>query len=362
MADLSFWRNKRVAVALSGGVDSAAALLLLLRAGAKAQAIFMSNWRLPEDAEDDNCGEGADITAAAAAADVLDAPVEVWSFARQYREMVFAPFLAGLREGYTPNPDVFCNSRIKFRAFCDRAREMGFDAAATGHYAGIVQDGAGGLRLCKGEDSAKDQSYFLHRLTQEQLSFALFPLAGYHKSEVRQMARAAGLANWSRKDSTGICFIGKRNFADFIGNYIDDNPGKIQTPDGKTIGTHRGLHFHTIGQRKGLGLGGGGDVWFVCGKIPAQNILQVSRDEKALYRAEVRIHNTHWISAPPKENWVYTARLRHCQQPATCILTEVKESTTTIAFPKSQRAACPGQSAVIYDGNICLGGGIISFP
>ncbi|MGI9336934.1 MAG: tRNA 2-thiouridine(34) synthase MnmA [Gammaproteobacteria bacterium] len=360
MQDLSFWRGRRVAVALSGGVDSAVALLLLLRAGAKAEAVFMSNWRLPEEAPDDNCPESADVVAAAAAADVLKAPLAVWRFADQYRREVFAPFVAELQKGNTPNPDIFCNSRIKFRAFCDRARAEGYEAAATGHYAAIMPNGGGGLRLCKGEDSAKDQSYFLHRLTQEQLSYALFPLARLHKAEVRALARAEGLANWSRKDSTGICFIGSRNFNTFIRAHIEDNPGDICTPDGKRIGKHRGLHFHTIGQRKGIGIGGGGGALFVYDKNAANNTLQVSADERLLYRDKVHLIDTHWIGEMPKANWVYTARLRHGQQPATCILAEVSPKTTTINFATPQRAPCPGQSAVIYDGNTCLGGGIIT--
>lgn len=356
--DLSFWRGRRVAVALSGGVDSAAALLLLLRAGAKAEAVFMSNWRLPEESPDENCPESADVVSAAAAADVLSAPLAVWNFAAQYRREVFAPFVAGLQQGKTPNPDVFCNSRIKFRAFCDRARAEGYEAAATGHYAMIANDGDGGFRLCKGEDSAKDQSYFLHRLTQEQLSFAVFPLAGYHKVEVRALAKAAGLANWSRKDSTGICFVGKRNFADFIRNHIADNPGDICTPDGKVIGRHKGLHLYTIGQRKGIGIGGG-DAMFVYGKNTADNVLQVAEDESLLYHTEVKAGDTHWIGEIPKARRVYTARLRHGHQPATCILSEVSKTAITINFAAPQRAPCPGQSAVIYDGNTCLGGAII---
>lgn len=359
MTDLSNWRGRRIAVALSGGVDSAAALLLLLRAGAKADAVFMSNWRLPGDPPDDNCPERADIVSAAAAADILSAPLAVWNFAADYRREVFAPFVAELKKGNTPNPDIFCNSRIKFAAFCARARAEGYEAAATGHYASVTKDGGGMLRLQKGEDSAKDQSYFLHRLTQAQLSFALFPLARYHKAEVRQMAKAAGLANWSRKDSTGICFIGKRNFATFIRAHIADNPGDIQTPDGKVIGRHNGLHLYTIGQRRGIGIGGGGAL-FVYHKDAANNILYVADDERLLYQTEVSITGTHWIAETPKANWVYTARLRHGQQPATCILSAISNDTATINFPAPQRAPCPGQSATLYDGNTCLGGGIIT--
>ena len=350
-------KNRKVILGLSGGVDSAVALLLLLRAGAKAAAVFMSNWRLPDEAPDDDCPESADVVSAAAAADILKAPLSVWRFAGQYRREVFAPFVAELQKGNTPNPDVFCNSRIKFRAFFDRARREGFEAAATGHYAAILP-GGGGFRLCKGEDSAKDQSYFLHRLTQGQLSFAIFPLARFHKAEVRALARAAGLANWSRKDSTGICFIGERNFNNFIRAHIADNPGDICAPDGKVLGRHRGLHFHTIGQRKGIGIGGGGAL-FVYDKDAAKNILRVSEDERLLYRGEVHLTDAHWIGERPKANWVYTARLRHGQQPETCILSEVSANTATIRFATAQRAPCPGQSAVVYDGNTCLGGGII---
>ena len=362
--DLQQWCGGRVAVALSGGVDSSVAALLLKRAGARTEAFFMSNWRGDED--DDVCNDREDLAAAAAAADVLELPLEALSFAGEYREQVFAPFVAELKKGNTPNPDIFCNSRIKFRAFAARARELGFDAAATGHYAGIMRpqgdEGGSLLRLCKGEDSAKDQSYFLHRLTQEQLSFAAFPLARKHKSEVRAEAKAAGLANWSRRDSMGICFIGKRNFPNFIRRHIPDNPGEMQTPDGKVVGEHRGLHFHTIGQRKGIGLGGAGEPWFVCGKRKADNVLQVVQggEHPLLFNDEVCLTNAHWIAGtPPPVNWVFSARLRHGQEPASCTLAEATPATAKIIFAQKQRAPSPGQSAVIYDGNICLGGGVI---
>ncbi len=387
--ELAHWRGKRVALGLSGGVDSSVAALLLLRAGADVRAFFMSNWRDDDDGDgvdngdggdggdgDDNgngkgkngCNDGPDLASAAAAADILGIPLDAVSFADEYRRLVFAPFLAELRRGRTPNPDVLCNSHIKFDAFLRYAREDGCEAVATGHYAGILRPEASGggaqkLRLQKGEDSAKDQSYFLHRLAQPQLARAIFPLARLHKADVRAMAKAAGLANWSRKDSAGICFIGKRRFAEFIRRYLPDNPGEIQTPEGETVGAHSGLHLYTIGQRRGLGIGGG-EPWFVCGKRLRENVLQVSRgDAPALFRNEIRISDAHWIAEiPPPTNWVFAARLRHGQEPASCTLSSATNENATILFPLRQRAPAPGQSAVLYDGNTCLGGGIIEPP
>ena len=322
-------------------------------------AVFMKNW------EDDDtaaaCHDKDDLMSAAAAAEALGLDLHVANFAAEYKERVFAPFLRALRAGRTPNPDVLCNSEIKFGAFRRYAKEAGAQFAATGHYARIEKTG-GAPRLLKGEDSAKDQSYFLHRLSAAQLSDVIFPLGGWHKADVRAAARAAGLGNWSRKDSAGICFIGARRFAAFLQNYIPPEPGGILTPEGARVGGHCGLPFYTIGQRRGLKIGGGGGPWFVAGKRRRGNILLVARGgHPLLYSVRVKIKDARWISgAPPRANWVFSARLRHRQPPASCTLTRADEETAEIIFAEPQWAAAPGQYAVIYDGNVCLGGGEIA--
>ena len=356
----------RVAVGLSGGVDSAVAAMLLQRAGARVSAVFMRNWR--DDDEAAACHDKADFHSAAAVADALGVDLEVADFAREYRERVFTPFLQSLQAGDTPNPDVLCNAEIKFDAFRMLAEKNGADFVATGHYARVQRQTAPGaapenVALLKGEDSAKDQSYFLHRLTRAQLARALFPLGGMMKADVRRLARDAGLPNWSRKDSTGICFIGERPFREFLQRFIPPTPGAmIDADSGAQVGKHEGLAFYTLGQRKGLGVGGPGEGWFVVGKKRAENVLEVARggEHPRLYSAQVSAEDAHWIAeVPPKTHWVYSARLRHGQIPASCTLTRADDSGMDIAFAEPQRAPAPGQFAVVYDGNVCLGGGVI---
>ncbi|MGI9298714.1 MAG: tRNA 2-thiouridine(34) synthase MnmA [Gammaproteobacteria bacterium] len=349
-----------VFVALSGGVDSALAAHLLLRAGAEVRAVFMKNWRDGDD--DSGCGDKEDLFAAAAAADTLGAELLVADFAAEYRERVFAPFLRALRAGLTPNPDVYCNSEIKFAAFRRYARARGADFVATGHYARTRRADGGEWRLLKGEDSAKDQSYFLHRLSRGQLADSLFPLGAMHKADVREAARAAGLRNWSRRESMGICFIGARKFDSFLEGYIPQTPGEIRTPEGEIVGAHRGLAFYTMGQRRGLHIGGAGDAWFVVGKRRRENILVAARgaNHPLLYSSRVRFANARWIAGnPPPARRVYEARLRHRHSPASCVLTRADDEGGEIVFAAPQRAAAPGQFAVVYDGNVCLGGGEI---
>ena len=368
-----------IVAAMSGGVDSSVAALLLARAGARVRGLFMKNWR--DDDPRAACEAREDFVAAAAAADVLKIDLEVADFSAQYRERVFAPFLAATKRGDTPNPDVLCNSQIKFGALLDYARAAGATAVATGHYARI-EESEDGPRLLKGEDSAKDQSYFLHRLSRAQLARARFPLGGMLKREVRAVARAAGLGNWDRKDSVGICFVGRRRFDDFLARFVSETPGEIIAVDGEVIGRHRGLGFYTIGQRQGLKIGGRGQAWFVAGKDRAANRLLVAQgaDHPSLFCARVEIADCHWIAASPRDfspaaaaaeidplalpraNWVYAARLRHRQEPASCALDPVTSERATIHFPQPQRAAAPGQYGVIYDGNVCLGGGVVCEP
>ena len=355
----------RVTVGVSGGVDSAVAALLLQKAGACVSGVFMRNWR--DDDEAAACHDKADFHAAAAVADKLNMELEVADFAQEYRERVFAPFLESLRRGDTPNPDVLCNAEIKFDAFRHFAEKNGADFVATGHYArvrrGLGDSAAQDVALLKGEDSAKDQSYFLHRLTRAQLERAVFPLGGMMKADVRRLAREAGLPNWNRKDSVGICFIGERPFREFLERFIPPKPGAMVDADsGRQVGKHAGLAYYTLGQRKGLGIGGAGEGWFVAGKKQAENVLEVvcGAEHPRLRAARVSAADAHWISgAPPKINWVYAARLRHGQVPASCTLTRADADGMDIAFAAPQRAPAPGQFAVIYDGNVCLGGGVI---
>ena len=348
-----------IAVALSGGVDSAVAAHLLKQAGGEVFGVFMKNWE--DDDNESGCHDKDDLFAAAACADVLGIDLKIANFAAEYKQRVFAPFLESLRRGLTPNPDVLCNSEIKFEAFRHYAKKAGATFIATGHYA-RVQKMNENWRLLKGEDSAKDQSYFLHRLSSSQLAEVIFPLGEWHKADVRAAAKAAKLGNWARKDSVGICFIGKRRFNDFLLNYLPRTPGPIKTPEEQEIGAHEGLFFYTIGQRQGLGIGGAGAAWFVVDKRQADNALIVAQGQQhpLLYSYRVAIHKTHWISGgEPQTNWVYSARLRHRQTPASCFLSKAEKGRAEIIFAEPQRAAAAGQFAVIYDGNVCLGGGEI---
>lgn len=357
-------KDKTIVVGLSGGVDSTVAALLLQKAGAHVCAVFMKNWADNDDAA--GCHDKHDLIAAAAAAEALRLPFAVANFAEVYKKQVFAPFLCELAAGRTPNPDVLCNSEIKFRVFCDYARARGADAVATGHYARAAMTSEG-WRLFRAEDSAKDQSYFLHRLTESRLATVLFPIGGLHKADVRRLAREAGLANWRRRDSTGICFIGERDFDDFIARYLPEQPGDMQDENGRVVGRHRGLQFYTIGQRRGLGIGGtrgaaAGEAWFVAEKQVDGNILQVVRGDNhpKLFCRGLTLGDARWVAgAPPPTRWVYAARLRHRHAPAACVLTEAEGEFATVRFAEPQRAAAPGQYAVLYDGDVCLGGGVI---
>jgi tRNA-specific 2-thiouridylase len=345
----------KVVVGMSGGVDSSLAALLLKRAGHEVVGLFMKNWE--DDDDDEYCSTRQDLVDAAAAADVIGIELEAVNFSAEYKDRVFAEFLREYSAGRTPNPDVLCNAEIKFRAFLDHAMRLGAEKIATGHYART--DGA---RLLKGKDGGKDQSYFLHRLTKEQLSHALFPIGEMKKADVRRLALEAGLPNHAKKDSTGICFIGERPFREFLNRYLPKTPGKIIDEKGRELGEHIGLAFYTIGQRKGIGLGGPGEPWYVAEKRLKENELVVVRghDHPLLLKESLEAADASWIAGAPSEGVNLSGKTRYRQADSPCTLSRVLDSAIKVDFPAPQWAVTPGQSVVLYDGEVCLGGGIIT--
>jgi tRNA-specific 2-thiouridylase len=350
---------EKVIVGMSGGVDSSVAALLLKRAGYDVVGLFMKNWEDDDDGE--YCSTREDLVDAAAAADAIGIELEAVNFAAEYRERVFASFLAEYSSGRTPNPDVLCNAEIKFKAFLDHALRMGASRIATGHYAQL-RGRAGRVELLRGADGTKDQSYFLHRLTQAQLARVLFPVGHLRKAEVRRLAAEAGLPNHAKKDSTGICFIGERPFREFLNRYLPRTPGPMVDAEGRCIGEHIGLAFYTIGQRKGIGLGGAGAPWYVADKRPATNELVVvqGHDHPLLMRSALRGLDASWIHEEPAQGTRHGAKTRYRQADAACTLTRVADGEIGVEFPEPQRAVTPGQSVVLYDGEVCLGGAVIA--
>jgi tRNA-uridine 2-sulfurtransferase len=355
--------RQRIVVGMSGGVDSSVAALLLKQQGFDVIGLFMKNWE--DDDDDEYCSSRQDLLDAVSVADRIGIEIETINFSADYKERVFGEFLREYRAGRTPNPDVLCNAEIKFRSFLDHAVAMGAERIATGHYAQTrVVDGI--HQLLKAEDGTKDQSYFLYRLNQGQLSKAMFPLGTLYKREVRDIARKNGLPNHDKKDSTGICFIGERPFREFLNRYLPADPGEIWTLDGRMVGRHMGLMFYTIGQRQGLGIGGQrdgvGDAWYVAAKdIPNNRLLVVQgHDHDALLKDKLTAIDLNWISgSPPHCNWVYGAKTRYRQKDAPCTIARVDADSCDIEFAEPQWAVTPGQSAVIYESRVCLGGGII---
>jgi tRNA-uridine 2-sulfurtransferase len=350
----------KVVVGMSGGVDSAVAALLAKRAGHDVVGLFMKNWG--EDDTDEYCSTREDLIDAAAAADTIGIELEAVNFSAEYKERVFAEFLREYAAGRTPNPDVLCNAEIKFRAFLDHAMRLGAQKIATGHYARI-QNRNGKFELLRGLDASKDQSYFLHRLTQEQLSRVMFPVGELEKSEVRRIAREAGLAVHAKKDSTGICFIGERPFREFLNRYLPKAPGPIVDEKGDTVGEHIGLAFYTIGQRKGIGLGGAGEAWYVADKRIASNELVVvqGHDHPLLLKRSLSAADVAWVAGQaPQAPSTHTAKTRYRQADAPCTLSDVRDSEIRVDFSSPQWAVTPGQSVVLYDGEVCLGGGVIT--
>ena len=385
----------RIVVGLSGGVDSAVTAWLLKQAGHEVVGIFMKNWEDDDDSE--YCSSNADFVDAAAVADVVGIEIEHVNFAADYKDRVFAEFLREYAAGRTPNPDVLCNAEIKFKAFLDHAMRLGAEKIATGHYARVrrcpaslgepggrddaspatARESAGGLaqyQLLKGLDASKDQSYFLHRLTQAQLAKTLFPLGELRKTEVRRIAAEIGLPNARKKDSTGICFIGERPFREFLNRYLQTRPGPIKDERGRTIGEHVGLSFYTLGQRQGLGIGGvkdkgaprgGGDhaPWFVARKDMATNTLVAvqGHDHPWLLSHELVFDDAAWTAGTAPAPGACAAKTRYRQQDAACTLSAGDTAGSfRLRFTEPQWAVTPGQSAVLYDGEVCLGGGVIA--
>ncbi|MDH4191010.1 MAG: tRNA 2-thiouridine(34) synthase MnmA [Betaproteobacteria bacterium] len=358
---------ERIVVGMSGGVDSSVAALLLKRQGYDVVGLFMKNWEDDDDGE--YCSTRQDLIDAAAAADVVGVDLEAVNFAAEYKERVFASFLAEYSAGRTPNPDVLCNAEIKFKAFLEHAMRLGASRIATGHYARVRERG-GRFELLRGTDVSKDQSYFLHRLNQAQLSRVLFPVGEIRKVEVRRIALEAGLPNHAKKDSTGICFIGERPFREFLNRYLPTQPGPIVTHEGARIGEHVGLAFYTLGQRKGIGIGGkrgsrsGEDsAWYVARKDLASNTLVVvqGHDHPLLLSRSLEALDASWVSgAAPEARVPHAAKTRYRQADASCKLARVANGRIELQFADPQWAVTPGQSVVLYDQETCLGGAVIA--
>jgi tRNA-specific 2-thiouridylase len=347
---------QRVVVGLSGGVDSSVSAYLLKMAGHQVTGLFMRNWREEEGGECPAAQDAEDVASVCAG---LDLPFYTVDFADAYWDRVFTRFVDEYRKGYTPNPDILCNREIKFDAFFERARELGAHKVATGHYARIVEmDGV--PHLARGLDPDKDQSYFLYAIRREVLPFIEFPVGGLPKSEVRRLAREAGLSTATKKDSTGICFIGKRDFRPFLAQYIQREPGPLLTPEGREVGRHEGICFYTIGQRRGLAIGGEGEAWYVVGKNSTRNAIIVVQgdDHPALYRKDLIASEVNWladVSVPLR----CTAKIRYRQPDQACEVTHGPDGRLQVVFDEPQKAVTPRQSIVFYRGEICLGGGII---
>lgn len=355
-------KKERVIVGLSGGVDSAVAALLLLEQGYDVHGVFMDNW---EDDEDETyCNAAEDFQDARSVAETLGIPITKVNFAREYRDRVFSYFIGEYEAGRTPNPDVLCNSEIKFKAFLEYALRLGADWIATGHYA-RVRHGAQ-AQLLKGLDTSKDQSYFLHAVPETALAKTLFPLGELEKSHVREIAGKNNFVNFDKKDSTGICFIGERPFREFLQKYLPVKPGRMITPDGDIVGEHQGLTYYTLGQRKGLHIGGikEGDEapWYVVDKRLESNELVVAQghDHPLLFRDALNAVVLHWINDPPANGARLAAKTRYRQADQECTVMKCDADNLQLHFEQPQRAVTPGQYVVLYDDEICLGGGIIA--
>lgn len=346
--------QETVVVGMSGGVDSAVSALLLKEEGYRVIALFMKNW---EDLDSD-CTASDDYQDVARICETLAIPYYSVNFVKEYWDSVFAEFLEGLKSGVTPNPDILCNREIKFKHFFQKALELGADKVATGHYC-RTEEG----RLLRGFDPNKDQSYFLHAIKSDALDRTLFPIGDRPKAEVRELAKKHGIPVAEKRDSTGICFIGKRNFKEFIGRYIPFEAGDFVTPEGEVVGQHSGSAFYTIGQRKGLGIGGPGEPWFVAEKEVSTNRVIVVQGEghPLLLRSTLQAVDPTWIKEAPLFPLRCHAQVRYRQEAQPCVVDE-KGGRLDVQFDEPQRVITPGQAIVLYDGNLCLGGATIVNP
>lgn len=348
--------KKKVVVGMSGGVDSSVAALLLKEQGYEVIGLFMKNWE--EKTSEGVCLSSQDYEDVVKVCKQIDIPYFSVNFVKEYWDNVFTHFIEELKLGYTPNPDVLCNREIKFKVFFQKALELGADFLATGHYAKTDRK-----RLLKSIDQDKDQTYFLYTLQAKTLEKVLFPLSDLTKKEVRAIATQHGLATSEKKDSTGICFIGERNFRPFLSQFIPYQEGDLQTLSGKVVGKHGGVAYHTLGQRKGLGIGGPGDAWFVVGKDVEKNIIYVEQgeDHPALYSSRLTASDIHWISgeAPPLPFRCH-AKIRYRQKDQECVIEKIEENRVVVSFLTPQRAITPRQSIVFYQDDCCLGGARIT--
>lgn len=340
---------KTVVVGMSGGVDSSVSALLLKKEGYKVIGLFMKNWE-----EEGPCKATLEYEDVVRVCTALDIPHYSVNFVEEYRESVFAQFLSEYKAGLTPNPDILCNREIKFKVFLEKALLLGADYLATGHYCRRDDQG----RLLKGVDPNKDQSYFLHAVQQDALKKVLFPIGHLTKPEVRAIAKENNLATAEKKDSTGICFIGKRDFKPFLSQYLAIQPGNFETLSGEVVGRHDGVAFYTLGQRKGMGLGGEGDAWYVVGKDSSRNVVYVERgaDHPALFSSQLQTKELTWVAETPSLPLRAKAKVRYRQEEEPCTL----YPSGLVEFDRPQRAVTPGQSIVFYEGDFCLGGGIIT--
>lgn len=356
--------HQKVIVGMSGGVDSSVAAYLLIQQGYQVEGLFMKNWE--EDDDSEYCAAADDLKDAQQVADTLGIKLHQINFAAEYWDNVFEHFLAEYKAGRTPNPDIMCNKEIKFKAFLEFADEdLGADFIATGHYVRNRRD-EHSVQLLRGIDQNKDQSYFLYALDQKQVSKTLFPVGDLPKSKVREIALAQGFITHDKKDSTGICFIGERKFKDFLGQYIPAQPGVIETIDGEPIGEHQGLMFHTLGQRKGLLIGGtkdhGDEAWYVVGKDVQRNVLLVAQgaEHPSLFSKGLVARQLNWVAeSAPGDAFECVVKTRYRQHDIPCQVNVTGTDEVTVKFEQPQKAVTPGQSAVFYIGEVCLGGGII---
>ncbi|MGY8815154.1 MAG: tRNA 2-thiouridine(34) synthase MnmA [Gammaproteobacteria bacterium] len=353
----------KIIVGISGGVDSSVTALLLKQQGYEVEALFMKNWN--EESEKSGCSWESDVEDALHVCEKLNIPLNTIDLSDEYWTSVFSLMLKDFKNGLTPNPDILCNQEIKFKAFMEHALNLGADKIATGHYANIFYD-HNTYQLLKGDDKSKDQSYFLCKLTQQQLSRTLFPIGNLNKTEVRKIAKDFELVTHDKKDSTGICFIGERPFKEFLSRYIPTKTGSIKSISGEVMGVHDGVYFYTIGQRQGLGIGGvkgtSNEPWYVYDKDYDLNILYVTqgKDNKILYKNNIVAEDIHWINAPPVEMpHSCSAKIRYRQEDQACTIQSIHENSTLVSFQTPQKAVTPGQYIVFYNENVCLGGGTI---